>query len=53
MFQAGQLSGTRFTLERVSFNDVLAAHLIDSLRRLMQLPPEHGAAGDDDSDDGQ
>lgn len=55
MLEEGQLSGMRFTLERTSFNHVLAAQLIESLRRLGLVPAEGGAtaADSDDIDDGQ
>ena len=55
MFEEGQLSGTRFTLERVAHNEVLVSHLTESLQRLRRLPAELecAVADSDVSDDGE
>ena len=57
MFETGQLSGTRFTLERVAYNEILVSHLIQTLQRLQQLPVDLNCAivapGSDAPDDAE
>ena len=57
MIETGQLSGTRFTLERVAYNEILVSHLIQTLQRLQQLPVDLNCAivapGSDAPDDAE
>jgi len=50
MFDAGELSATKFTLRRVAFNDALVASLVNALQAL-HPPAELEAGGSDWSDD--
>ncbi|KZT67033.1 hypothetical protein DAEQUDRAFT_729628 [Daedalea quercina L-15889] len=54
MFEAGEMSGTKFTLNRVAYNDVLVAILLHALQDSQQLPVElitaNSDGGSDDED---
>ncbi|KAH9928817.1 uncharacterized protein B0H18DRAFT_998852 [Fomitopsis serialis] len=47
IFEAGELSATKFTLRRVSFNDALVVSLVNALQALH--PPAELEAGESDS----